>query len=222
MGPQTEFFYQTPSNNLRAVYNMDGASRHRPDTVNDTSLVATTSSSMAGYGPYVAYLSENNEMQMLRNKPVSYVDFTPTVYWEAGSVNVSVMEGSRLAVVPLATNITSLFAWGNYAVIYQHTDGMLAFLRPIWKNGEVNGTWTDSWPGGKSAGVLCPMSRSKGVHRLGVPIHNPSPWRLLCGFHNSKPRQRGFCEHVHTLPRDVITNQHGLPWQQLKVAHNPA
>lgn len=202
---------------------MDGDPRHRPDTVNDTNLVATTSSSMAGYGPYIAYLSENNEMQMLRNKPVSYVDFTPTVYWEAGAANVFVMEGSRLAVVPLATNITSLFVWGNYAVIYQRTDGMLAFLRPIWKNGEVNCTWTDRWPGGKSAAQPeSPMSRSKGVPRLGIPIHNPSCRRLLCGFHNSKPGHRRFCGHVHTLPRDVITNQHGLPWQQLKVGHNPA
>ena len=57
-----------------------------------------------------------------------------------------VTTGSRLAVVPLGSNMTSLSWWGNYGLFYQDADGKLAFTQPYREAAAASNTLVDSWP----------------------------------------------------------------------------
>lgn len=65
------------------------------------------------------------------------------------NVSNPAMAGSKLAVVPLGSNMTSLAWWGNYGLFYQDLGGNLAFTQPNRADANQNGTLIDSWHTGE-------------------------------------------------------------------------
>lgn len=102
---------------------------------------------MGAYWPYFAYLDDNNEVAVVKNGPYSDTRLSP-MDWTVASLGKAAMAGSKLAVVPLASSMASLYAAGGYGVFYQDTDGDLAYVQPNRDAAAANDTLVDSWPTG--------------------------------------------------------------------------
>ncbi|KAL1850956.1 hypothetical protein Daus18300_012747 [Diaporthe australafricana] len=146
--PQIELFYLDQNNYLRGAYDMNDAATYEADSVSDMNIASTTNSSLAAYWPYCAYVDENGEVAVVGNVPYSETRLSPSSNWTTTSSAKAVMTGSKLAVVPLVSNMTGLLEDGGYGVIYQDSDGNLAYVQPGRDTADADNTLVDSWPTG--------------------------------------------------------------------------
>lgn len=128
---------------------MNNAAQYQADSVNNATVAAATSSSLTSYWPYCAYISQNDEVAVVGNVPYSETRLSPTSNWTVTSVAKSAMPGSRLAIVPLVSNMADLLDAGGYGIFYQDTNGTLVYTQPNRDAAVANGTLVDSWPTGK-------------------------------------------------------------------------
>lgn len=129
---------------------MNDAAEYQADSVNDANIATTTNSSLAAYWPYCAYVDADNNVAVVGNEPYSETRLSPSSNWTVASLAKSVMTGSKLAVVPLVSNMSGLLGDGGYGVFYQDTDGTLAYSQPNRDTAAADNTLVDSWPTGKS------------------------------------------------------------------------
>lgn len=129
---------------------MNNAAQYQADSVNNATVTAATSSSLTSYWPYCAYISQNDEVAVVGNVPYSETRLSPTSNWTVTSLAKSAMPGSRLAIVPLVSNMADLLDAGGYGIFYQDTNGTLVYTQPNRDTAEADGTLVDSWPTGKS------------------------------------------------------------------------
>lgn len=128
---------------------MNNAAQYQADSVNNATVSTATGSSLASYWPYCAYINKNNEVAVVGNVPYSETRLSPTSDWTVTSLAKSAMPGSRLAIVPLVSNMADLLDAGGYGVFYQDTSGSLVYTRPNRDAADANGTLVDSWPTGE-------------------------------------------------------------------------
>lgn len=128
---------------------MNNAAQYQADSVNNATLTAATSSSLTGYWPYFAYISQSDTVSVVGNVPYSENQLSPTSNWTVTSLAKPVMPGSRLVIVPLVSDMTDLLGAGGYGVFYQDPNGTLVYTQPNREAAEANGTLVDSWPTGE-------------------------------------------------------------------------
>lgn len=148
--PQIELFYLNSNYELRGACHVDSIAQYQADSVNRATLTAATSSSLTSYWPYCAYISQSDGISVVGNVPVSETRLSPTSNWTVTSLAKPVMPGSKLAIVPLVSNMTELLSAGGYGVFYQDPNGTLVYTQPNREAAEANGTLVDSWPTGES------------------------------------------------------------------------
>lgn len=117
---------------------------------NALGLKTLPGSYFTGYWPYFARLGLNGQIAMWRNIPYSPFQYNQTENWLVWNMpSIAAMAGSKLAVVPLGPNMTSVASWGNYGLFYQNLDGNLAFAQQHRTEAESKGILVDSWPTGE-------------------------------------------------------------------------
>lgn len=109
------------------------------DSISQSNIVASTSSTLACYWPYIVALDETGGLAVVKNEPFSDVIFAPTSNWTVTSLGVTPMAGTKLSLVALGVSMATLES-DAFGVVYQDIDGYLALSQP---------SVTDSWPNGK-------------------------------------------------------------------------
>lgn len=84
------------------------------------------------------------------NVPFSGTKLSPSSNWTMTTLVNSAMPGSRLAIVPLVSNMVDLVGTSGYGVLYQDTSGHLVYTQPNREAAGANGTLINSWPIGES------------------------------------------------------------------------
>ncbi|KAG8157252.1 hypothetical protein KVR01_012960 [Diaporthe batatas] len=145
--PQPDLFYVRSGAFLRAKYNTNNGGRyHQYQGFNDAFKDDSTGTSLAGYWPFYAHLDTDHAVAMWHDNPASDIEYSQTGNWSGWLVpDANSMAGSKLAVVPTGTNMTSLSWWRNYGLFYQAITGELAFIQPHKGYAEENNTFIDSW-----------------------------------------------------------------------------
>jgi hypothetical protein len=138
---------------------------------------------MAGYWPYFAYKVDQHTVTMLK-----YTEISNHITFEMWNLTSYFMTGSRLAVVPLGSDITSVADWSNYGIIYQDTEGQLTFSRVQMGASVDNETLVNSWPDGESSWAAQVLMKSNVLIRRRVPSYHLGRWRLLRGLYYGKIR----------------------------------
>lgn len=144
--PQIELFYLNSKYDLRGACHVDSVAQYQADSVNRATLTAATSSPLTSYWPYCAYISQSDGISVVGNIPYSETQLSPTSNWTVTSLAKPVMPGSRLAIVPLVSNMAELLGAGGYGIFYQDPNGTLVYTQPNREVAEANGTLVDSWP----------------------------------------------------------------------------
>lgn len=165
---------------------MNNAAQYQADSVNNATVTAATSSSLTSYWPYCAYISQSDRVSVVGNVPYLETQLSPTSNWTVTSLAKPVMPGSRLAIVPLVSNMTGLLGAGGYGVFYQDPNGTLVYTQPNREAAEANGTLVDSWPTGESTANSKARSSSDHLSRRRISLDQPSRWWFLRRFHHSK------------------------------------
>lgn len=135
---------------MRGAAHQSNSARYNADSVNNATVGAATGSSLASYWPYCAYVNRNNEVAVVGSLPYTAAQLSPSSNWTVTSLGKSAMPGSRLAVVPLVSNVANLYGAGGYGVFYQDTNGNLVYTQPNRPDADTSQNLVDSWPTGKS------------------------------------------------------------------------
>ena len=85
---------------------------------------------MAAYWPWIYYQAPTGALARVRNQVLS--DFRAGSVWDANQVEPRTVmaSGSRLAVVPLTANFSSMAVRGGHGVFYQDANERLAVIVP--------------------------------------------------------------------------------------------
>ncbi|KAK0610361.1 hypothetical protein B0T17DRAFT_511879 [Bombardia bombarda] len=102
--------------------------------------------SSATYWPWLVYQDSDGVLFQIRNR--LWPDLAPAVEGDVESLNITVLKGTRLAVVPLISTFIDISQAGGYGVIYQDKDSRLSGFVPSFEQANSSGNYNPSWPPG--------------------------------------------------------------------------
>ncbi|KAK0634202.1 hypothetical protein B0T14DRAFT_467522 [Immersiella caudata] len=145
MNGQTQLVYSGDRNRyLSSNINEQYTPRFTDDSVNAKQYTMGPNSSLASYWPWTVYQDSADRLHHVRNLLLS--GDAPQADWDNNVMEITALNGSRLAVVPMSTNMTRITQKGGYAVFYQNPQGRLSVSITSLDSPQLDPTYPLSWP----------------------------------------------------------------------------